>query len=354
MESIGNANKDPFVKVENSPLTISKEWEDHKPTDMLGVATLVAIVAIAVISALAFVLCPVWAGITTAVVGALAITFMVGKEFLKSALLPSSIHGVFKSASYDRNSEGLKNYKVNTTFKCSDGEILRGSFISKYDENTFLKHTPLENRKLTICLHGNAMVANQKTLTDLSTSLHTDNDVSDYIEMNYRGAGTGFVPKQTKIINDFQELVIALERQGYRRENITLFGHSIGGTVAIKLKQALDRSNPNTKVKLIAHNTLFNMTKLAKTFVPKSIERLVPTFVKSAGWDYQITADEWKEFGNDAEVYQTQNDAIVDKENQLAIMLRENNIKQDVNLRLYNKGQGGHNFISLCKFDENG
>lgn len=106
-----------------------------------------------------------------------------------------------------------------------DGETLHGYFF------------PCKNKtdKAVIYLHGNGLNISANFLSPLQTQNHVPVNI---LYADYRGYGksTGS-PSIDTIVTDAESMYDFLIKKGFKSENISLYGESLGGALSIRLAQ---------------------------------------------------------------------------------------------------------------------
>lgn len=247
---------------------------------------------------------------------------VIGISLARLILLPSTSI-LYKNIFNSRISYDYQNASV----KLSDGNFLRGIW-NRQNKATI----NLADKKLLIVFHGNAAQTSiHGGYNDLKGSLY------DLLEMNYRGTfnSDGFFASNSRHVKDGIEVVKAALDRGYKRKNITIIGHSLGGSLAPAIKAHFDTDKGQDHMTLIAYNTFYR----TDTFISHRIEhpilknlcRLVTKFfLKIIGWDYRYTEKQWLEIkgektalGGDIE------DKVIPPAISLASMLKERNPERE-------------------------
>jgi alpha/beta superfamily hydrolase len=217
----------------------------------------------------------------------LAGIFAVGFAILKiipKLILPSTSRFVLKMIRPLHKSI----YHTNTTLRLSDRTLLRGVFLKPAKATT--------GNKLVIHLHGNAALATKEDQAILNNSLHGAFQEHYILDMNYRGTGNseGGSPGHAQLIEDSTDLVRAAQNAGYH--DITLFGHSFGGSIAPSVAKTINKSS-GVKVKLIAHHTFYTLDYYLSSQMPlplKWISKKVTTLgLSMIGFRYNLSLDDW-------------------------------------------------------------
>ena len=217
---------------------------------------------------------------------------------------------------------GKGDLDTNASLELSDGTLLRGAFI----KNNNIESTDNADRKIIFYLQGNGVLANDKTLQTLLTAnetlikedkvnqqrwlnmgskLITLFDESDIIGFNYRGTGNseGDTPTHAQLVEDGVEIVKALINQGYRIPNITLFGHSLGGSIAPTVTKMINqqRESSDPAMRVIAYHTFHSLDESISYRAPSFLKFPLKVITKIAlslvGWRYNFSAQDWKSIG---------------------------------------------------------
>ncbi len=157
--------------------------------------------------------------------------------------------------------DGIEHEEI--FIKTSDGEKLHGYFL------------PAKTEKIVIYLHGNAQ--------NVSTWYLAPVEIQKYVPVNfllvdYRGYGKSTGNPSTKgVITDAQAMYKYLISRDYKPENISVYGRSIGGAIALEL-------SIREKVKSIVIQSSFTSLKeIAKELFP-----FIPNhLVKNDLWNSQ-------------------------------------------------------------------
>lgn len=182
-------------------------------------------------------------------------------------------------------------YQTNASLTLSDGTVIRG-----YHE--VRSHQNIHQRQIVVHFHGNGFFA----CTDHQAALRTSSAFEDFdiIAFNYRGTANSegdTPPTHAQLVKDGEEIVQALIKKGYTKENITLFGHSLGGSIApMVAKNLAERDTAPGRV--VISNTFYSLRGIISTKpIMKGITALV---LKIIGWDYNLTVEDWNAIeGND-------------------------------------------------------
>lgn len=150
-----------------------------------------------------------------------------------------------------------------------DGEKLHGYFLPSPVKAGFKP----ASTKVMLYLHGNA--------ENVSTWYQAANEIQKHVNVNalivdYRGYGkSSGKPTIEGTINDAISMYDFLIEKGYKSENISLYGRSIGGAVALELAS-------RKKVKsIVLQSTFTSLKDIAKELYP-----FVPSdLIKINYWD---------------------------------------------------------------------
>ena len=147
--------------------------------------------------------------------------------------------------------------------KTSGGETLHGYFLPRGEKTN----------KVMLYLHGNAQNVSTWYLAPVEIQKHVPVNA---LLVDYRGYGksTG-KPTIEGVINDAVAMYDYLIQRGYKAENISLYGRSIGGAIALELANKV-------KVKsIVLQSTFTSLKDIAKEIYP-----VVPeTLIKKNYWD---------------------------------------------------------------------
>ncbi|MCH9620761.1 MAG: hypothetical protein S4CHLAM20_01650 [Chlamydiia bacterium] len=294
-----NSSNEIDPQLNEPTLTIKDEFRKNLPVDPVAIAAVVSIAALAALIAISFVFFPLAAAIPITIIGSIALLAGFGIDGATKAVLPSSF-GLFPFI-YSL----FTGMRTNVSFETSDGKRTIGAFRSDYNSLT-----PLNERKIIVIFHGNGEIADEFSINyhrddlirhfypnrEINSSIPlTEEMTNDYIDVNYENCGEGVMPRHEKLVQNGIELVESLEKMGYQRENITLFGHSIGGTIAVPVKEHFEKQNEDQKIKLIAYHTLNNMKATVKHFMGSAPENsFLDWYTEQIGWDYEFTPERWQ------------------------------------------------------------
>ena len=165
--------------------------------------------------------------------------------------------------------DGIEHEEV--FIKTSDGEKLHGYFLPA-SIKAGLKPA---STKIVIYLHGNAQNVSAWYLAPVEIQKHVP---VNFLLVDYRGYGksTGN-PSIEGVITDAQAMYKYLLDKGYKSENVSIYGRSIGGAIALEL-------GSQEKVKSIVIQSSFTSLKeIAKELFP-----FIPNnLVKNDFWNSQ-------------------------------------------------------------------
>ncbi|MCH9617884.1 MAG: hypothetical protein SP4CHLAM5_00010 [Chlamydiia bacterium] len=334
-----------MTKSRDSPKLVISDFDYHPPKrrPFFTWRTSLYLAVCAITLSLSFVLAPPF------VTAFLTAIFVVGFAILKiipKLILPSSSRFVLKMIRpLDKSI-----YRTNTTLSLSDGTVLRGVFL-KHKEN-------LPHNKLVIHLHGNAALAIQEDQEILNNKLHGAFQDYHILDMNYRGTGNseGPSPAHTQLIKDSIELVQAAQNAGY--ENITLFGHSFGGSIAPLVAKAINAKG-KAKVKLIAHHTFYTLDHYLSSQAPVTLKwiskKLTILGLSMIGLRYNLSLEDWNSIEGEDHIAigGDDHDDVIRPPISLATKLLEHTT---VNEKVKGKvivRKKGHNMIHLDKILDN-
>lgn len=223
----------------------------------------------------------------------LTATFLLGFAILKivpKLILPSSSKFILRMI----RPLNISAYYTNTSLKLLDGTLLRGVFL-KYKES-------LAENKLVIHLHGNAALATKEDQNILNNKDHGAFQEYDILDMNYRGTGNseGASPTHDQLIKDSIQVVKAAQNAGYK--DITLFGHSFGGSIAPLVAGAIN-AQEQEKIKLVAHHTFYTLDHYLSARAPYSLQWISKKFttltLSMIGLRYNFSLDDWNSIEGD-------------------------------------------------------
>ena len=139
------------------------------------------------------------------------------RNLLREYLLFNPSHKIF-SSSLDMD---VKHEEVS--IDTPDGEKLHGYFLP----------AQAETKKTVIFLHGNDLNVSRWVLAPLELQKHVP---VNFLIVDYRGYGkSSGVPTSNGLITDAIAMYDYLIKRGYKSEDISVYGRSLGGAVALEL-----------------------------------------------------------------------------------------------------------------------
>ncbi|MCH9617655.1 MAG: hypothetical protein SP4CHLAM5_09620 [Chlamydiia bacterium] len=258
----------------------------------------------------------------TVILSIIAVAGLAILKLVPMAILRTSNTFILRKEILSQAGKGALD--TNTSLKLSDGILLRGVFI----KNKKILSTNNADRRIIFHLHGNGALANanaqqplldainalieddkeeQKDMVEREFPLFTLFNESDVIDFNYRGTGNseGETPTHAQLVKDGVEIVQALMDQGYRRENITLFGHSLGGSIAPTVTKMINeqRVSGEPAMRVIAYHTFHSLDEYISCRAPFLLRFPLKVITKIAlslvGWRYNFSAQDWQSIGGD-------------------------------------------------------
>ena len=158
--------------------------------------------------------------------------------------------------------DGIEHEEV--FINTSDGEKLHGYFFSAPGTKT---------NKTVIYLHGNAQNVSTWYIAPIEIQKHVP---VNFLLVDYRGYGksTG-KPSTEGVITDAQAMYKYLLERGYKAEDISVYGRSIGGAVALELAV-------REKVKsVVVQSSFTSLKEIAKELYPFIPDALI----KNDSWN---------------------------------------------------------------------
>lgn len=260
-----------------SPLTIHKtkvvtlEDVNIKKSNPLIPISIITCIAYAALVAVAFLFAPMAAAITFTVVAALAIGFFLGlakgAEVARRCIIcPLANRKISVDKEIKEKQYTIEPQLLNTEFKLSDGAVLRGACSMK---NLSLRDN--SNKKIVFFFNGNIGLSSIESINEIQSFFP---DEYDAITLDSRGMGhsDGEITSNKKTVKDFIEVLEYLLSLGYKQEHITLYGTSLGGTIATQIKEHFDKKpKDDNSMTLICYHTFSNLTKTAQEKVRESV-----------------------------------------------------------------------------------
>jgi hypothetical protein len=175
--------------------------------------------------------------------------------------------------------------RENAQITLSDGVKLTGLWNQKGD---------IRHRKLLILFPGNDFSTGNGELSSVAK------EKFDTIEMNYRGTNnsSGLFASHKKLVEDGIEIVAAAKKLGY--SDISLFGYSLGGSIAPHVKDYFDdQENSSLNLALYICNTFQRSDEIFSCTIKNPLGKIVTKyiskfFLKCIGWDYFYKPEYWK------------------------------------------------------------
>lgn len=209
-----------------------------------------------------------WIGNCLALVGAVAalIGQFCGIEFN----LISKIHNkvIFKSNSEINEEEikkaGIKDKEILIDVPGTKNEKLHGYYLP----------SPIQTDKAVIYLHGRAHNNGTSAKSCLKLQEHIPVNV---LMVDYRGSGKSpGIATPESVVKDAEVMYDYLIQKGFKPENITVYGHSLGGAVAIELASKMKDKIHN----LIIQSSFSSLKEVAREYRKKYLW-FVPSIVAS-------------------------------------------------------------------------
>lgn len=221
----------------------------------------ISIVVFAVLTTLSFLFLPACAAITITVLSVVASITAVG---INCAILP-----FFRNSVINNNRLSLNSHsnKYNVTLDVQ-GSTLRGQIHTQTNK-------PLSERQCIIIFGGNDKISSPNHEPLLRDKLVQHEFISkkeeekdynyDYIQFDYRGTGKsdGSFASNKQLVSDGKAIVQAAINHGYQARNIVILGFSLGGTVALAVKEHFDKHNDHSP-SLFAYHTFYDFGKAAQ------------------------------------------------------------------------------------------
>ena len=215
---------------------------------------------------------------------ALVATFIIKKYIVPHLLLPT----VYPQRIGD-------TYENNAWLPLSDGIVLRGYYsldkIGTLEEN--------KEKKIVVHFHGNGYQADEFHQREIRNAAAFQGH--DVLALNYRGTNSSdglTPPTHRQLVKDGTEIVQSLLRLGFQKKNITLLGHSLGGSIApCVAKNLASIGSQDQHVRLITSNTFYSLRKILST--NPLIVAITTIVLKMIGLDYMLTAEDWKAIPGD-------------------------------------------------------
>lgn len=211
-----------------------------------------------------------WAGSVLALVGAAAalIGKFCGLEFNILDDLHSKVLFKANTEVDDKEIEkvGIKDKEVMIDVPGTENEKLHGYYLP----------SPVASEKAVIYLHGRAHNNGNSARACMKIQEHVPVNV---LMADYRGFGKS-AGKATPegVVEDAKAMYDYLIQKGFKSENITIYGHSLGGAIAIELASKMKDKVRN----LVIQSSFSSAKEVAKeykkkylSFVPEVIANLV-------------------------------------------------------------------------------
>ena len=178
-----------------------------------------------------------WVGSTLALIGAVAtlIGKFCGIEF-------NVIHNLHNKVLFKANTkidetqikkEGIEDKEILIDVPGTKNEKLHGYYLP----------SPIKTDKAVIYLHGRSHNNGNSASACLKIQEHVPVNV---LMADYRGFGkSAGVATPESVVQDAEIMYNHLIQQGFKPENITIYGHSLGGAIAIELASRLKKKVRN-------------------------------------------------------------------------------------------------------------
>lgn len=198
-----------------------------------------------------------WIGNCLAVVGAVAT--LIGKFCGIEFNLINNLHNkiIFKPNSEIDEEEikkaGIKDKEILINVPGTKNEKLHGYYLP----------APVQTDKAVIYLHGRAHNNGTSARSCLKIQEHIPVNV---LMVDYRGSGKSpGIATPESVVKDAEVMYDHLIQRGFKPENITVYGHSLGGAIAIELA-----SRMKDKIhSLIIQSSFSSLKEVAKEYRKK-------------------------------------------------------------------------------------
>ncbi|MCH9631047.1 MAG: hypothetical protein S4CHLAM37_10600 [Chlamydiia bacterium] len=197
------------------------------------------------------------------------------------------------------------------TLESPDGETLHGHYIKHKDADT-------PGAKVILAFGGNGEPYCLGSVTNWMQEMLCDHDTPhSFLMIDPRGVfkSTG-KPTQTGLVLDADTLHQYAENLGYDKDNIILYGHSMGGAMATHLKALHTDSN----APLILSRTFSSLSKESEHIasqLPFNPARLIKYIIRNLGWKFN-NVEQLQKIKSPVHIFNHVHDQVIPREAALA------------------------------------